>query len=135
MIKKVHHIAMAVEDLDRSLAIYTDVFGLQGKVVQMDAYSVKLALIPVGDVLVEFIQPTSDDDPLGFTKFLREKGEGFHHMAYEVEDIENALDRLKKNGIRLIDEKPKPGADGLIAFVDKESLGGVLVELVQTPGA
>jgi len=56
-------------------------------------------------------------------------------MAYEVEDIEKALGLLKRNGIRLIDEKPKPGADGLIAFVDKESLGGVLVELIQTPGA
>jgi methylmalonyl-CoA/ethylmalonyl-CoA epimerase len=102
--------------------------------MEMASYSVKLALIQVGDVLVEFIQPTSHDDPLGFAEFLREKGEGFHHMAYEVKDIENALDLLRKNGIRLIDEKPKPGAEGLIAFVDKESLGGVLVELIQTPG-
>jgi methylmalonyl-CoA epimerase len=135
MIKKVHHIAVAVKDLDRSLAIYTNVLGLQGKVLEMGSYSVKLAFLQVGDVLVEFIQPTSDDDPLGFAEFLRKNGEGFHHMAYEVEDIENAMDILRENGIRLIDEKPKPGADGLIAFVDKESLGGVLVELIQTRGA
>jgi len=68
MIKKVHHIAVAVEDLDKSLAIYTDVLGLQGKVMEMASYSVKLALIQVGDVLVEFIQPTSDNDSLGFAK-------------------------------------------------------------------
>ena len=133
MIEKVHHIAMAVKDLDRTLAVYADVLGLQGKVMEMDAYAVKLALLQVGDVLVEFIQPTSENDPLGFAEFLREKGEGFHHMAYQVEDIENALNVLRKNGIRLIDEKPKQGADGLIAFVDKESMGGVLVEIVEPP--
>ena len=133
MIQNVHHVAFAVRDLASSLSVYTNVLGLQATIQEMGEYGVKLALIDVGGVLVELIQPTRADDPLGFTTFINDKGEGFHHIAYEVQDIEKTLDMLREKKVKLIDEKPKKGADGMIAFADKESTGGIQVEFVQRP--
>ena len=132
MIQTVHHVAFAVSDLAAGLSVYTDVLGLEAKIQEMEQYGVKLALINVGGVLVELIQPTRDDDVMGFTKFIAENGEGFHHIAYEVQDIEKTLGTLKQKGVNLIDEKPKQGADGMIAFADRASTGGILVEFVQS---
>ena len=133
MIKKLHHVAIAVKDLRKTLPIYTKMLGLKGREQELEEYSLKLAFVEVGEVLIEFIQPTNKDDRLGFHRFIEESGEGLHHIAYEVKNIEATLKLLKENQIRMIDEKPKPGADGMIAFAEKESMGGVLVEFVETP--
>lgn len=133
MIQKVHHVAIAVKDLHKTLPIYTEVLGLKERVQELEEYSLKLAFVEVGEVLLEFIQPTSENDQLGFHRFIQESGEGLHHIAYEVKDIEGTLKLLKKNQVRMIDEKPKAGADGMIAFAEKESMGGVLVEFVERP--
>ena len=133
MIQKIHHVAIAVKDLDKSLSIYTDILGLKGSVQELEVYSLKLAFVEVGEVLIELIQPTRENDQLGFHHFIQETGEGLHHIAYEVNDIEKTIELLKKNQVHMIDEKPKLGADGMIAFAEKESMGGVLVEFVERP--
>ena len=132
MIQKTHHVAIAVKNLDTSLAIYTNVFGLKGQIQELKEYSLKLAFVEVGETLVELIQPTTKNDPLGFYSFIENAGEGLHHIAYKVKNINATLEVLKKNKISMIDQKPKQGADGMIAFANKESMGGVLVEFVET---
>jgi len=131
MIKKIHHVAIAVKNLDKSLSIYTNVLGLKARVQELEAYSLRLAFVEVGEVLIELLQPTSENDQLGFYEFIQKNGEGLHHIAYEVKDIQKTLKLLKKNRVRMIDEHPKPGADGIIAFAERESMGGVLVEFVE----
>jgi methylmalonyl-CoA/ethylmalonyl-CoA epimerase len=87
-------------------------------------------MLPIGETRIELLEPTADDSPIA--KFLEKRGGGIHHIAVEVEDIEAALAQLKSQGARLIDEKPRVGADNcLIAFVHPASSGGVLLELVQ----
>ncbi|MFH1080829.1 MAG: VOC family protein [Pseudomonadota bacterium] len=131
MIKKIHHVAIAVKNLNKSLSVYTDVLGLRARVQELEAYSLRLAFIEVGEVLIELLQPTSENDQLGLYEFMQEKGEGLHHIAYEVIDIQKTIKLLKENQVRMIDESPKPGADGIIAFAERESMGGVLVEFVE----
>ena len=87
-------------------------------------------MLPIGETRIELLEPTSEDSPI--SKFLEKRGGGIHHIAIEVEDIEAALRQMKQNGARLIDEKPRVGAENcLIAFVHPASSGGVLLELVQ----
>ena len=89
-----------------------------------------ITMLPIGESRVELLEPTSDDSPI--SKFLEKRGGGLHHIAVEVEDINTALERLKAQGMRLIDEKPRIGAEGcLVAFVHPAASGGVLLELVQ----
>jgi methylmalonyl-CoA/ethylmalonyl-CoA epimerase len=133
MIKKVHHVAIAVKDLKKALSVYTDLFGLTSRVQDLGEYDLRIGFVEVGEVLIEFLQPTSEGDPLGFSAFLKEHGEGLHHIAYEVDDIEKTLARLRENGIRMRDQRPKRGADGMIAFAEKEGMAGVLVEFVERP--
>ena len=131
LVRKIDHIGIAVRDLNESLKVYEEVLGLTTRVQEMKDYDVLLAFIEVGDVLVELIQSTKPDGV--FAKFVQEKGEGLHHIAYEVDDIESALKSVKEKGIKMIDEQPRKGADGLIAFAHQESMSGVLVEFVEKP--
>lgn len=133
MIKKVHHIAIAVKDLDKSMSLYTDLLGLKSRVLDMPNYHLKIAFIEVGEVLIELLQPTREDDPFGFDKFIKENGGGLHHIAYEVEDVRKTIRILMENRIRMRNEEPVAGADGMIAFAEKESTDGVLMEFVERP--
>jgi methylmalonyl-CoA/ethylmalonyl-CoA epimerase len=91
---------------------------------------VKVAIMKVGDSRIELIEPTEDDSPV--QRSIEARGEGLHHITFEVEDLEKQLENLKKRNIKLIDEKPRPGAEGcLVAFIHPDSTGGVLIELSQ----
>lgn len=132
-ITKIHHVAVVVRDLDEVLGLYQKSFGLElEKVMPVPYDRVRIGFLNVGEVKVELVQPT--DDTTGVARFLESKGEGFHHVCFELPDVQAALDRLAAEGLQLIDTKPRMGADGPVAFVHPRSCHGVLVELVEAPG-
>ncbi|NOZ92907.1 methylmalonyl-CoA epimerase [bacterium 3DAC] len=128
---KVDHIAIAVKSLDEATKVYSDLFGKgPDHFEEVEEQKVKTAIYYLGDVRIELLEPTSDDSPIA--KFIEKRGEGLHHVAYKVDDLEAKLAELKEKGFRLIDEKPRVGAEGkLIAFVHPKSVVGVLTELTQ----
>jgi methylmalonyl-CoA/ethylmalonyl-CoA epimerase len=121
------HIGIAVRGLDESVSFYQDVLGLP--VVPLDdADGARIAGLAAGDSLVELLEAQSDDSPIG--RFVAKRGPGIHHVCFAVEDLDGALDRCRRHGIRLIDETPRIGAEGKrIAFLHPSSTSGVLVEL------
>ena len=127
---------IAVRDLDASVEFYTTTFGLTvaGRETN-DAQGVREAMLYVADApggasYVQLLEPLADDTPVG--KFLATRGEGVHHVGYGVVDVVQALDELREQGIRLVDERPRHGSLGAsIAFLHPKSVGGVLTELVQ----
>jgi len=130
-IRKISHIGIAVRDLDQQVAFYRDVLGLtfEGTEVIEDQ-RVKVAIFRVGEAAIELLEPTSPDSPVA--RHLDKKGEGIHHLAYDVEDIQQTLDNLKHRGARLIDQSPRKGAHGKsIAFIHPKSTFGVLTELCE----
>lgn len=131
MLKKVHHIGIAVKDLDAAVKVLESGLGVQvAHTEEVESQKVKVAFVPVGESRLELLQPTSDDSPVA--KFLETRGEGFHHMAFETDDIEAALANAQENGLRLIDSSPRPGAHGTrVAFIHPKSTFGVLIELVE----
>jgi methylmalonyl-CoA/ethylmalonyl-CoA epimerase len=134
MIKKIHHLGVAVRDLEESLVRWASVLGAEaGRVEESPARGVRLAELRLPDgPAVELVSPMEEGSPLG--KFLAERGEGIHHFAVEVEDIETAMDELRRAGLLFVSEKPQVGAEGsLVAFVHPRSLNGVLLELRQPP--
>ena len=127
------HIGIAVGDLSQALAFYRDALGLEvGAVQPIPSDRVVIAFLPVGGVKVELVAPT--DDTTGVARFLASRGEGFHHVCFEVDDITAALTRLAIDGVELIDTAPRPGAEGPVAFLHPRSCHGVLVELIEAPG-
>ncbi len=130
MITKIDHIGIAVKDLESAIELYKKLgFEVKG-IEEVEEQKVRVAMLPVGESKIELIEATSDDSPVA--KFIENKGEGIHHIAVNVENIEKALDNAKKNGLRLIDESPKIGAGGKkIAFVHPKSTKGVLLEFVE----
>ncbi len=128
--KKVDHVAIAVPDLDQAIALYTSLLGKAPEHLEEVAdQKVRAAFFGVGETNLELLFPTSEESPI--TNFLKknEKG-GLHHICLQVSDIEGHLEKLKAQGIKLIDEKPRMGAHGKrIAFVHPKSTGGVLIEL------
>ena len=127
-IKKIDHIGIAVRDLDSAKAFYTGALGLR-VIGEETMQGMKIAFVPVGDVNIELIQSTADDGVIG--RFISKRGEGVHHIAYEVDDVSSALQELKAEGVRMVDETPRKGAHGKeVAFVHPESSHGVLIELV-----
>ncbi|HEV8151852.1 MAG TPA: methylmalonyl-CoA epimerase [Solirubrobacteraceae bacterium] len=131
MFARVDHIGVAVDDLDAALALYGD--ALQMPVAHrevVEQQGVEAVLLDVGENHVELLRPLGPDTPVG--KFLAARGPGLHHVAYQVQDIEAALDRLREQGLRLIDEQPRVGIRGsLVAFVHPKASNGVLTEIVQ----
>ncbi len=134
MIKEIDHIGIAVRNLEEAMTIYTDILGLECEGTEkIDEQKIIVATILVGGIKVELLQPTHPDGPIG--KFIKKRGEGIHHIAFRVDNIDKMLDELKKQGARLTDEKPRIGAGGArIAFIHPKDMKGVLIELVERDG-
>ncbi|MDB5033044.1 MAG: methylmalonyl-CoA epimerase [Chlorobi bacterium] len=128
---KVSHIGIAVGSLEEAVARYSALFGNDHPHRETVAEQrVDIASYPVGDAVIELTSPTDEASPIA--KFIAKRGEGIHHIAFEVDDVAAELDRLRAAGVRLINETPTEGAhDMLIAFVHPSSFNGVLVELCQ----
>lgn len=129
---KINHLGIATKGIDDALKFWGDALGLENVHTEtVEDQKVRVAMLPLGESRIELLEPTSDDSPI--SKFLEKRGGGIHHIAVEVEDIEASLARLKKQGMRLIDETPRVGAENcLVAFVHPAATNGVLLELVQT---
>lgn len=131
MLTRVHHIGIAVRDLDAAVELYQTSFGVtEWERISLPERHMDIAVCRVGETLLEFITPTSPE--AAFAKFLNERGEGVHHIAYEVAEIEPALRTLEAKGIRLIDAHGRPGMhDTCVAFLHPKAMMGVLIELVE----
>jgi len=131
MFDKVSHIGIAVKDLQASMDLFSRLFGKQpDHMEEVPDQKVKTAMFTVGSSSIELTQGTDVASPV--TRFLEKRGEGVHHVSFVVDDIEQELARLKGAGFRLIDERPRVGADGfLVAFLHPHSTNGVLIEICQ----
>ena len=130
MIKRIHHVALAVNNIDEVAAIFEKLFGLKlGRVETLPEQGVKGALIPVGDIEIELLEPI---DPQGtVAKFIERRGEGVHHICFEVDDVDKELSSLADRGVALIDKQGRKGLAGRIGFLHPKSTKGVLIELAQ----
>ena len=127
---KVDHIGIVVRDIAAALKVYQDALGLPLRETQELAdQQVTVAFLPIGESNIELVQPTSEDS--GVARYLAKRGEGIHHICIEVEDIEAALARLEAHDVELIDQTPRQGAHGRVAFVHPKGAHGVLVELIE----
>lgn len=127
---KIDHIGIVVHDIQRALRVYEAALGLPLKeVLAVPDQKVEVAFLPLGESNIELVQPTSGDT--GIAKYLEKHGEGIHHICIEVGDIEAALAQLKGYDVRLIDQEPRQGAHGRVAFVHPKGAHGVLIELVE----
>ena len=128
---KINHLGIATKGIDEALKFWQDALGLENVHTEtVEDQKVRVAMLPIGETRIELLEATSDDSPIA--KFVEKRGGGIHHIAVEVENIEESLAKLKAKGARLIDEQPRVGAEGcLIAFVHPSSTNGVLLELIQ----
>ncbi|HNP92886.1 MAG TPA: methylmalonyl-CoA epimerase [Rectinema sp.] len=128
---KIDHIGIAVEKIDTALSVWSATLGLPlNGIEEVLDQKVKTAFMPIGDTEIELLESTDPEGPIG--KFIAARGQGVHHMAFRVENIDKALSELKAKGVRLIDEEPRYGAGGArIAFIHPKATGGVLVELCE----
>jgi methylmalonyl-CoA/ethylmalonyl-CoA epimerase len=130
---RVHHVAIVVRDMDKALAVYRDQLHMPLDVLlSIESDGVRIAFLPVGESNIELVEPT--DPATGVARFLESRGEGFHHVCLEVDDVQAELDRLAANGLELIDKAPRRGAEGPVAFIHPRSCSGVLVELIEAVG-
>ncbi|OEH94524.1 methylmalonyl-CoA epimerase [Bacillus solimangrovi] len=131
MAKKIDHIGVAVESIERSLSLYTEHLGLELLgIEEVESEDVKVAFLKIGESKIELLEPLSKESAIA--KFLDKKGEGIHHIALGVDSIEERIADMKQNGIRMIHEQPKKGAGGAkIAFMHPKSTGSVLYELCE----
>jgi methylmalonyl-CoA/ethylmalonyl-CoA epimerase len=131
LLTEIDHVAIAVEDLEAAIAYYRDTFGAvvdHREIVESDG--VEEALLKVADSYVQLLTPTRDDSPVA--KYLERRGQGLHHIGYRVDDCAVALEAVKAQGHRVIDESPRPGSRGTtVAFVHPKDAFGTLIELVQ----
>jgi len=132
MIKRVHHVAIAVRNLDEAVKLYENLFGVKAsKVEVVPEQGVKAALIPIGDGgEIEFLEPVDPNG--GVAKFLENKGEGIHHICLEVDNIDQTLTEIAEKGCQLIDKQGRKGLAGQIGFLHPKSTKGVLIELAET---
>ena len=132
--RHINHVAIAVRDIEATLEFYKTTFGVQtGGVEEIADQKVKAALVRIGGSQLELIQPTEEGS--GVARFIDSRGEGVHHICFEMEDLPAQLGKLKDSGVRLIDETPREGLSGEIAFIHPKSTGGVLIELVDSATA
>jgi methylmalonyl-CoA/ethylmalonyl-CoA epimerase len=127
----IDHIGIAVKSLSDAVKVYEDLVGLKvSSYDEVEDQAVRVAMVPVGDTRIELLEPTSPNSPI--EKFMSRRGEGIHHIALRVDNIEEALERFKAAGARLIDSEPRAGAHNTrIAFIHPASMHGVLLELVE----
>ena len=128
---KINHLGIATKGIEEALKFWGDALGLESVHTEtVEDQKVRVAMLPIGDTRIELLEATSEDSPIA--KFIEKRGGGIHHIAVEVENIEASLAKLKAEGMRLIDETPRLGAENcLVAFVHPSSANGVLLELVQ----
>ncbi|MGD0917025.1 MAG: methylmalonyl-CoA epimerase [Thermodesulfobacteriota bacterium] len=133
MLRKINHIAIAVNNLEEAASFYQDVLGLTLSGVEVvSAQKTKVGFFKIGESNIELVQPAEPDSPL--VKFLETKGPGIHHICFEVDDIETEVKAFLAKGATLIDQKPRPGAHQTkVAFVHPKSSNGVLIELCELP--
>ncbi|MGW8321111.1 MAG: methylmalonyl-CoA epimerase [Thermodesulfobacteriota bacterium] len=131
MIEKISHIGIAVKSMQEALSVFEDGIGLEvTSTDEVKAQKVRVAFLPVGETRLELLEPTQDDSPIA--KFLENRGEGIHHIALKVTNIEESLARMKEKGVKLINEEPVAGAHGTrIAFLHPKGTKGVMLELVE----
>jgi len=130
LIKKIDHVGIAVKSLDEATKTYEALGFEVEEIEEVAEQKVKVAMLPVGESRIELLEATSEDSAIA--KFVSSRGEGIHHIAINVENIEEALKKAKEAGLRLIDEKPRIGAGGKkVAFVHPKSTHGVLLEFVE----
>jgi methylmalonyl-CoA epimerase len=141
MIKKINHIGIVVHSIEEALQVYEGALGLRlTDVEEVPEQAVRVAFLPVGESKLELLEPFTADTSTelstggGVAKFLEKRGEGIHHICFEVDDIEATLQDLAAQRIRLIDEQPRQGAHGRVAFLHPKSAHGVLIELVEKSG-
>ena len=130
-VEKIDHIGIAVNDLEEALELYTDIFRLEiKKIEEFKDLKVKIAFLPIGEVMVKLVQPTSKDAPLA--KRIRENGEGLYHLALRVENVGEAVKKMEQSGIEMRDKEPRLGGMGSkIAFSKPDSTHNVIIELVE----
>ena len=127
--RHLNHVCIAVSDIEDTLKFYHDLFGVgTSEIEDLPDQGVKAALVRVGGSQLEFIQPTDTDG--GVARFIERRGEGVHHIAFEVENLQAKLDDLASKGVGLIDKAPREGLSGDIAFLHPRATRGVLIELV-----
>ena len=130
---RIHHVAVIVQSLEAALPLYRDLLGLPLEtIMDIPQDRVRIAFLGIGESKVELVEPT--DDTTGVARFLANKGEGFHHVCFEVGNLAQELTRLGIDGVELIDTAPRKGAEGPVAFLHPRSCHGVLVELIEKPG-
>ena len=129
--KKIEHIGIAVKNIEESNILFAKLFGEPHyKTEEVASEGVKTSFFKVGENKIELLEATNENSPIA--KFIAKKGEGVHHIAFDVEDIEKEIKRLKKEGFVVLNEKPKKGADNkLVAFLHPKSTNGTLIELCQ----
>ena len=135
MLKKIYHLGYAVEDISAAARFYEKHFGARvGEPEEVEEQGIVATMFDVGESRIELLEPTRPDSPVD--KFLKKRGEGFHHVAFQVEDLDRALKELKESGVELVDEEPRIGAGGTrTAFLHPKGAHGVLTELVELPKA
>jgi len=130
---RIHHVAVIVKKLEDALPLYRDLLGLPLEtIMDIPGDGVRIAFLGIGESKVELVEPT--DDTTGVARFLANRGEGFHHVCFEVANLAQELTRLGIDGVELIDSAPRKGAEGPVAFLHPRSCHGVLVELIEAPG-
>jgi lactoylglutathione lyase/methylmalonyl-CoA/ethylmalonyl-CoA epimerase len=131
MIKKIDHIGIAVNNLEESLSFYEDALGLKVEnIEEVPEQKVKVGFLDIGGVHLELLESTSSEGPVA--KFIEKRGEGIHHIAILVDNIENSIESMKNKNVKLIDEVPRKGAGGSkMAFVHPKSTHGILLELYE----
>jgi len=130
---RIHHVAVVVRSIEASIGLYRDLLGMRVEaIMEIPSDQVRIAFLGVGESKVELVEPT--DDSTGVARFLASKGEGFHHVCFEVPNLAEELTRLAIDGIELIDSSPRRGAEGPVAFLHPRSCGGVLIELIEAAG-
>ncbi|XJZ26145.1 methylmalonyl-CoA epimerase [Bacillota bacterium Lsc_1132] len=134
MVKKVDHIGIAVQSIEKALPFYTEILQLPLLgMEEVESEKVKVAFLQAGHTKIELLEPTSNDSPIA--KFIEKRGEGIHHVALGVDSIEARMKEMKEHGIRMIQDEPKAGAGGaLVAFMHPKSTGGILYELCERKG-
>ncbi|MGZ4110343.1 MAG: methylmalonyl-CoA epimerase [Actinomycetota bacterium] len=134
-VRELDHVGIAVDDLEAEVERYRRAFGIEPVHREtVAAQGVDEVLFAIGTSFVQLLRPLGDDTPVG--RHLAKRGPGLHHIAYRVDDLAAALERLRAEGFALVDEAPRPGSRGTtIAFVHPKAMGGVLVELVQESGS